>query len=85
MIPPFFAPAQSGLDIPPIPLQMPSVVIDRYQTSRDAGLFSTLSSYLSSYASDEPPEPSDEELDSTLCTVKCVDECFFETVFANIM
>ncbi|KAI5798899.1 hypothetical protein EDC01DRAFT_716687 [Geopyxis carbonaria] len=85
LIPPFFSPSQSGLDIPPIPLQNPSVVIDRNQSSRDSGLFSTLSSYLSSYASDEPPEPSDEELSSTLCTVDCVNACFLGDVFANII
>ncbi|KAI5846901.1 hypothetical protein BZA05DRAFT_376959 [Tricharina praecox] len=85
LIPPFFSPSQNGLDIPPIQLQTPSVVIDRDQSSKDVGLFSTLSSYLSSYASDEPPEPSDEELDSTLCTVDCVNACFLGDVFANIM
>lgn len=85
LIPPFFSPAQSGLDIPPIPLQTPAVVIERNQASKDVGLFSTLSSYLSSYASDEPPEPSEEELDSTLCTVDCVNACHLGDVFANIM
>jgi brefeldin A-resistance guanine nucleotide exchange factor 1 len=85
LIPPFFSPAQSGLDIPPIPLQTPSVVIERSQSSKDVGLFSTLSSYLSSYANDEPPEPSDEELDSTLCTVDCVNACSLGDIFANIM
>jgi brefeldin A-resistance guanine nucleotide exchange factor 1 len=73
------------MDIAPIPLQPPSVVIERTQVSKDAGLFSTLSSYLSSYASDEPPEPSDEELDSTLCTVDCVNACYLGDVFANLM
>ena len=85
LIPPFFSPSQNGLDIPPIPLQTPSVVIDRNQASREGGLFSTLSSYLSSYANDEPPEPSEEELDSTLTTVDCVNDCYLGDVFANIM
>lgn len=71
--------------MPPIPLQQPSVVIDRNPASRDVGLFSALSSYLSSYASDEPPEPTDEELDNTLCTVDCVNACYLGDVFANIM
>ncbi|TGZ84125.1 Sec7-domain-containing protein [Ascodesmis nigricans] len=85
LIPPFFSPSKSGLDLPPIPLQPPSVVIDRDQTAKEVGLFSTLSSYLSSYANDEPPEPSDEELDCTLTTVDCVNACFLGDVFANIM
>ena len=85
LIPPFFSQSESGLDIPSIPLQTPSVVIERNQTSKEAGLFSALSSYLSSYASDEPPEPSDEELDSTLCTVDCINACYLGDIFANIM
>ncbi|PWW79256.1 Sec7-domain-containing protein [Tuber magnatum] len=85
LIPPFFSQSESGLDIPSIPLQTPSVVIERSQTSKEAGLFSALSSYLSSYASDEPPEPSDEELDSTLCTVDCINACYLGDIFADIM
>lgn len=85
LIPPFFSPSQSGLDIPSIPLHTPSVVIERNQATRDVGLFSALSSYLSSYASDDPPEPSDEELDSTLCTVDCINVCHLGDMFANIM
>ncbi|KAH0559258.1 hypothetical protein GP486_004230 [Trichoglossum hirsutum] len=85
LIPPFFSPAQSTLDIPPIPLQTPSQVIDRAQKANESGLFSTLSSYLSSYAADDPPEPSDEELESTLCTVDCINSCFLGDIFANIM
>lgn len=85
LIPPFFAQSDSGLDIPPIQLQTPSVVIERNQATRDVGLFSALSSYLSSYASDDPPEPSDEELDSTLCTVDCINVCHLGDMFANIM
>ncbi|CAZ85055.1 unnamed protein product [Tuber melanosporum] len=85
LIPPFFSQSESGLDISSIPLQTPSVVIERSQTSKEAGLFSALSSYLSSYASDEPPEPSDEELDSTLCTVDCINACYLGDIFVNIM
>ncbi|KAL7276188.1 GDP/GTP exchange factor for ARF [Rhizina undulata] len=85
LIPPLFSPEKSGLEIPPIPLQTPSAVIERNQSSRDVGLFSTLSSYLSSYASDEPPEPSEEELDSTLVTVDCIDICAVNEIFENIM
>ncbi|KAI9780242.1 MAG: GDP/GTP exchange factor for ARF [Geoglossum umbratile] len=85
LIPPFFSPAQGSLDIPPIPLQTPSQVIDRAQKASESGLFSTLSSYLSSYAADDPPEPSDEELESTLCTVDCINSCFLGDIFANII
>lgn len=72
--------------MPPIPLQSPTVVIDKnQQASKDVGLFSTLSSYLASYANDEPPEPSEEELDSTLSTVDCINSCSLGDIFANIM
>ena len=83
LIPPFFAP--NRLEIPSIPLQMPSQIIDRGQKSTDVGLFSAFTSYISSYAADDPPEPSDEELESTLCTVDCVNACFMGDVFANIV
>jgi len=83
LIPPFFKP--NAIEIPPIPLQTPSQVIDRGQKSNDAGMFSTITSYLSSYAAGDPPEPSDEELESTLCTVDCVNACYMGDVFANVV
>lgn len=73
------------MQLPPIPLQNPSQVIDRGPKPGDAGLFSAFTSYISSYAADDPPEPSDEELESTLCTVDCVNACFMGDVFANIV
>ncbi|KAH6663098.1 hypothetical protein B0J14DRAFT_495149 [Halenospora varia] len=82
LIPPFFAP--NRMEIPPIPLQNPSQVIDRGKQSNDTGLFSAFTSYISSYAADDPPEPSDEELESTLCTVDCVNACYMGDVFANV-
>ncbi|KAF8463526.1 hypothetical protein BDZ91DRAFT_698450 [Kalaharituber pfeilii] len=85
LIPPYFSTPQTEMEIEPIALQSPSVVIDRNQSAKESGLLSALSSYLSSYASDEPPEPSEEELESTLCTVDCVNSCFFADIFANIM
>lgn len=83
LIPPFFAP--NALEIPPIPLQNPSQVIDRGQKASETGLFSAFTSYISSYAADDPPEPSDEELESTLCTVDCVNACNLGEVFANVV
>ncbi|TVY38452.1 Uncharacterized protein LSUB1_G004093 [Lachnellula subtilissima] len=83
LIPPFFAP--NRMEIPPIPLQNPSQVIDRGQKQIDTGLFSAFTSYISSYAADDPPEPSDEELESTLCTVDCVNACHMGDVFANVV
>ena len=75
--------AQTVLDIPPIPLQPPSQVIDRAERAQESGLFQSLTSYLQSYAADDPPEPSEEELDSTLCTVDCVNACSMSTIFSN--
>jgi brefeldin A-resistance guanine nucleotide exchange factor 1 len=83
LIPPFFAP--NRIEIPSIPLQNPSQVIDRGQKPNETGLFSAFTSYLSSYAADDPPEPSDEELESTLCTVDCVNACYMGDVFANVV
>ncbi|KAI9800297.1 MAG: GDP/GTP exchange factor for ARF [Piccolia ochrophora] len=84
LIPPFFSEIQKDLDIPAIPLQSPSQVIDRGPRANDSGIFSAFTSYLSSYAADDPPEPSDEELESTLCTVDCINACFMGDIFANI-
>ncbi|KAH8681598.1 hypothetical protein BX600DRAFT_375964 [Xylariales sp. PMI_506] len=84
LIPPFFSDKPKDLDIPAIPLQPPSQVIDRAAKSADTGLFSALSSYISSYAADDPPEPSAEELESTLSTVDCVNACHMGDVFANL-
>lgn len=86
LIPSYFSHTQTELDIPAIPLQPPTVVVERpQQASKDVGLFSTLSSYLSSYANDEPPEPSEEELECTLCTVDCINSCGLGDIFRNIM
>ena len=84
LITPSFSGVAEGLDLPTIPLQTPSAVIDRAAKSNDTGLFSALSSYISSYAADDPPEPSAEELESTLSTVDCVNACHMSDVFANI-
>ena len=85
LIPPTFSHAQDILDIPPIPLQMPSQIIDRAERAQETGLFQSLTSYLQSYAADDPPEPSEEELDSTLCTVDCIHACSMGSVFSNIL
>ncbi|KAI0132007.1 Sec7 domain-containing protein [Xylariales sp. AK1849] len=84
LIPPFFANDPGRLDIPTIPLQPPSQVIDRAAKSADTGLFSAFFSSISSYAADDPPEPSAEELESTLSTVDCVNACHMGDVFANV-
>ncbi|KAL2153340.1 hypothetical protein VTH82DRAFT_4495 [Thermothelomyces myriococcoides] len=83
LIPPFFS-AESKLDLPSIPLQPPSQVIDRAAKQSETGFFSAFTSYISSYAADDPPEPSDEELESALCTVDCVNQCHMGDVFANV-
>ncbi|DAA79604.1 TPA_exp: Uncharacterized protein A8136_0377 [Trichophyton benhamiae CBS 112371] len=72
------------LDMPPIPLQPPSQVIDRDNRENDTSLLSAFTSYLSSYAADDPPEPSDEELENTLCTVDCINACDIAQLFNNL-
>ncbi|AEO55173.1 hypothetical protein MYCTH_2298717 [Thermothelomyces thermophilus ATCC 42464] len=84
LIPPFFSTESDKLDLPPIPSQPPSQVIDRGAKQSETGFFSAFTSYISSYAADDPPEPSDEELESTLCTVDCVNQCHMGDVFANV-
>ncbi|KAI5279488.1 GDP/GTP exchange factor for ARF, partial [Ascosphaera aggregata] len=72
------------LQIPPIPLQSPSSVINRDQRNNDTGLLSAFTSYLTGYAADEPPEPSDEELENTLCTVDCINACSVPDLIQSI-
>ncbi|EER38932.1 guanine nucleotide exchange factor [Histoplasma capsulatum H143] len=81
---PQFESMKPKLDVPPIPLQPPSQIIDRDGRGNDSGLLSAFTSYLSSYAADDPPEPSDEELENTLCTVDCVSACSIPEILTNI-
>ncbi|CEJ95123.1 Putative Cytohesin-2 [[Torrubiella] hemipterigena] len=80
----FAGPGIPVLELPPIPLQSPSQVIDRDARAAETGFFSAFTSYISSYAADDPPEPSDEELESTLCTIDCINSCHLDAVFANV-
>jgi brefeldin A-resistance guanine nucleotide exchange factor 1 len=81
----FAGPETSGnLELPPIPLQIPSQVIDREQRTSDSGIFSAFTSYISSYAADDPPDPSPEELENTLCTVDCIKACRSDRVLSNV-
>lgn len=84
LISPFDGNFNADLDIPPIPLQPPSQVVERDARGGETGLLSAFTSYLSSYAADDPPEPSDEELDNTLCTVDCVAACSIDEILANM-
>ncbi|KAL4802287.1 hypothetical protein BDV18DRAFT_64655 [Aspergillus unguis] len=84
LVPPFDSTLNADLEIPPIPLQLPSQVVDRDGRGNESGLLSAFTSYLSSYAADDPPEPSDEELDNTLCTVDCVSACSIDDLLANL-
>ena len=85
LMPSFPPPAQTGLEVGPIPLQSPSQVIDRGPKANENGILSAFTSYLSSYAADDPPEPSEEELESSLCTVDCVRACFLDDIFTNVL
>jgi brefeldin A-resistance guanine nucleotide exchange factor 1 len=83
LIPSFDESLITGLEIPPIPLQPPSQIVER-DGRGETGLLSAFTSYLSSYAADDPPEPSDEELDNTLCTIDCVAACGISDVLKNM-
>lgn len=84
LIPASFQTFPKGLEIPAIPLQPPTQVIERETRANDSGFFSTISNYVSTFTNDDPPEPSDQEIEYTLCTVDCVSECRFDDIFANI-
>ncbi|KAE8146240.1 hypothetical protein BDV25DRAFT_54439 [Aspergillus avenaceus] len=84
LIPPFDTSLNAELEMPPIPLQPPSQIVDRDGRGTETGLLSAFTSYLSSYAADDPPEPSDEELDNTLSTVDCVTACSINDILSNI-
>jgi brefeldin A-resistance guanine nucleotide exchange factor 1 len=83
LIPPFSGKFNADLEVPSIPLQPPSQVVER-DGRGETGLLSAFTSYLSSYAADEPPEPSDEELDNTLCTIDCIAACGIADVLENM-
>ncbi|MCJ1357907.1 MAG: GDP/GTP exchange factor for ARF [Icmadophila ericetorum] len=85
LMPPTLSKIRAALEMPSIPIQSPSQVINRAERSEGSGLFSTFTSYLSSYAADDPPEPSDEELNDTLYTVDCLRACPLEDTFTNLM
>jgi brefeldin A-resistance guanine nucleotide exchange factor 1 len=84
LIPTSFKSISRDLDLPPIPLQSPSQVIERNEKSADVGLFSAFTSYVSSVMNDEPPEPNDAEIDATLCTVDYINACHFEQILGNV-
>ncbi|KAL9600383.1 MAG: hypothetical protein Q9219_003233 [cf. Caloplaca sp. 3 TL-2023] len=65
-----------GLD--PIPLQTPTLVVDRADKPADGGFISSFFSTISSYTADDPPEPSEEELEYTMTTIDCVTNCHIE-------
>ena len=75
---------QATLQLPPIPLQIPTQVIDREEKASDSGIFSAFTSYISSYAADDPPDPSPEELENTLCTVDCIKACQSDQILSNM-
>ena len=86
LIPASFTPLTKGVgaDLPPIPLQPPSLVIERGERQNEGGLFSALSSYVSSFANDEPPEPSEQEIENSLSAVDCIAECRFDDLIARM-
>lgn len=84
LISPSFSESPKSLEIPPIPLQHPTQIIDRSRPS-ETGLFQAFTSYIQNFTADEHPEPSDEEIESAMCTVDCIHDCYLGDVFKNIM
>lgn len=85
LIPATFVGSKTLFEIPPIPIQSPSQIINKEERANGTGLFQSFTSYLSSYAADDPPEPSDEELSDTLCTYDCLQACPISEIMSNIM
>lgn len=85
LIPPYFSIDPAEQELPRIPLQTPSQVIDRGSKAAESGFFSAFTSYISSYAADDPPEPSEEELESTLIFTSVVEECNIGHIFNNML
>ena len=85
LLPAEFSTSGALLDLPQIPIQSPSQVINRTERPSESGLFQSFTSYLTSYAADDPPEPSDEELSDTLCTVDCIGACPLDSIYANLL
>jgi brefeldin A-resistance guanine nucleotide exchange factor 1 len=85
LTPSMFLDTREHMDFPPIPMQSPTLVVNKEDRNGGAGLFQSFTSYLQSYAADDPPEPSEEELSDTLCTVDCIDACPLQQITANLM
>ena len=85
LVPAKFSASGTLLDLPEIPIQSPSQVINRTERPSESGLFQSFTSYLTSYAADDPPEPSDEELSDTLCTFDCISACPFDAISASLL
>lgn len=68
---PHYSSTQDQFGIPSLPFVKPVHSLRKSKSSKDVGLFSTLSSYLTGYG-DSISEPTDEEIENTLCTIDCV-------------
>ena len=84
ILPSIFFQRQQPMELPPIPIQSPTHVINRDDRNSGSGLFQSFTSYLQSYAADDPPEPSEEEVNDTLCTVDCINACPMEQISSNL-
>lgn len=71
LVPSTVSASQAKLGIPQLPPIRPRYKVEKSKFNKDAGLFSTLSSYLTGY-NDSVPEPTDEEIEATLSTIDCV-------------
>ncbi|KAK5112613.1 hypothetical protein LTR62_003928 [Meristemomyces frigidus] len=92
LVPTSFVSISRDLDLPPIPLQSPGLVVEREggaavagsKAAEGGGLFSAFTSYVSSVMNDEPPEPNEAEIEATLTTVECIAACRFEEILGNV-
>ncbi|OQE02896.1 hypothetical protein PENVUL_c037G00574 [Penicillium vulpinum] len=84
LIPSSFSSARKSLELPSIPLQSPTQIINKDDRAADTSLFYAFASYVSSFANGEPPEPSDEEIENTLCTIDTISACSLDEITSNI-
>jgi brefeldin A-resistance guanine nucleotide exchange factor 1 len=73
------------MDISEIPLQSPSLVVDRGPKNSDGGFISGVMTVFQNYVNNDPEPPTDFEIEMTLCTVDCINSCSMGDIFADVV
>ncbi|KAJ5773671.1 Sec7-domain-containing protein [Penicillium paradoxum] len=84
LMPSSFAVSREPLELPPIPLQSPTQIINEDHEVAEIGLIFAFTSYVSSLANAEPLEPSDQEIEHTLCAIDTISACLLDEIASNV-